>query len=82
MSAINSVSPSVSLPSAQDSGRAALATSSQQLSQDAQQIANPANENLTNPLLFSSQSLLLAQAGADVIGTSNQMIGALFDVIA
>jgi hypothetical protein len=82
MSAISSVSPSVSLPSAQYSGRAALAASSQQLSQDAQQIASPGNENVTNPLLFSSQSLLLAQAGADVIGTSNQMMGALLDVFA
>ena len=82
MSPISSGFPSVSFPSAQDSGRAALATSSQQLSQDAQQIANPANENLTNPLLDSSQSLLLTQAGADVIRTSNEMLGTLLDVHA
>ncbi|MGO9992216.1 MAG: hypothetical protein ACLPTF_06845 [Steroidobacteraceae bacterium] len=82
MSPISNAFPSVSLPNAQDSGRAALATSSQQLSQDAQQIANPANENLTNPLLDTSQSLLLTQAGADVIRTSNEMLGTLLNVHA
>lgn len=65
-----------------DALRSQPAVSSQQLSQDAQQIANPANENLTNPLLDSSQSLLLTQAGADVIRTSNEMLGTLLDVHA
>jgi hypothetical protein len=82
MSPISGSVSSVSLPSAQDSGLAALATSSGQLSQDAQQIANPANENQTGPLLDSSQSLLLTQAGADVIRASNQMLGTLLDVFA
>jgi hypothetical protein len=74
--------PSFSLPSAQNSGLATLATSTQQLNQDAQQIANPADQNLTTPLLDSSQSLLLAQAGAQVIRTSNQMMGTLLDIFA
>jgi hypothetical protein len=52
------------------------------LSQDAVPIASPANENLTNPLLYSSQSLLLAQAGAEVVSTSNEMLGTLLDVYA
>jgi hypothetical protein len=82
MSPITSAFPSVSLPSAQDSGLATLSASSQQLSRDAQQIANPANENLTIPLLESGQSLLLTEAGAEVISTSNQMIGTLLDVFA
>jgi len=82
MSPISSTFPSVSFPNAQDSGRAALAAGSQQLSQDARQIANPANENLTNPLLDTSQSLLLTQAGANVIRTSNEMLGTLLNVHA
>jgi hypothetical protein len=67
---ISSVSQSIYLPSAVDSGR------------DAVPIASPANENLTNPLLYSSQSLLLAQAGAEVVSTSNEMLGTLLDVYA
>jgi len=82
MSSIGSNLPSVSLPSAQASGLAALATSSQQLSQDAQQIANPTNENATNSLLDLNQSLVLTEAGAAVIRTSNQMLGTLLNVFA
>jgi hypothetical protein len=74
--------PAVSLPSALSSGRATIAVGTQQLNQDAQQIANPDSENLTNPLLDSSQSLLLAQAGAAVIRASNEMLGTLLDVFA
>lgn len=82
MSPISSALASASLPSVQTSGLAALTTSSQQLSQDAQQIANPAAENPTTPLLNSNQSLLLTEAGAEVVRTSNQMIGALLNVFA
>jgi hypothetical protein len=82
MSAISNTVTSASLSSAVNSGRTAISTSSQQLEQSAQQIANPANENLTNPLLESGQSLLLTQAGADVISTSNQMLGTLLNVFA
>jgi hypothetical protein len=74
--------PSVSLPGTLNSGRATIAVGNQQLNQDAEQIANPDNENLTNPLLGSSQSLLLAQAGAAVIRTSNEMLGTLLDIFA
>jgi len=74
--------PSLSLPSAPNSGRATIALGNQQLNQDAQQIANPDNENLTNPLLDSNQSLLLAQAGAAVIRASNEMLGTLLDIFA
>jgi hypothetical protein len=82
MSPINTAFPSFSLPTAQNSGRAALATGTQQLNQDAQQIADPAEGDVTTPLLDSSQSLLLAQAGAQVIRTSNQNIGTLLDIFA
>ncbi len=82
MSPISSALPSASIPSAQDSGRAAIATASQQLSQDAQQISNPDNANPMDPLLDSSQSLPLTQAGAEVISTANQMMGTLLDVFA
>ena len=82
MSPITNSYPASGLPSAQDSGRAALATSSNQLNQDAAQIANPDNQSLTDPFLNSTQSLLLTQAGADVIRTSNEMIGTLLNVFA
>jgi hypothetical protein len=74
--------PAVGLPSALNSGGATIAVGNQQLNQDAEQIANPDNENLTNPLLDSSQALLLAQAGAAVIRASNEMLGTLLDVFA
>jgi hypothetical protein len=82
MSSVGALFPSFSLPSAQNSGLATLATSAQQLNQDAQQIANPAHQNLTTALLDSTQTLLLAQAGAQVVRTSNQMLGTLLDIFA
>jgi len=82
MSPITGVLPSASLPAAQDSGLLTMAAGSRQLSQDAQQIANPDNQNLINPLLDASQSLLLFEAGAAVIKTSNRMLGSLLDVFA
>ncbi len=82
MSPLSGVSPSVSPPSAVNSGLEALASSNRRLSQDAQQIANPDNQNLANPLLDASQSLLLAEAGAAVIRTSNRMLGTLLDAFA
>jgi hypothetical protein len=82
MNSINAAFASYTLPTAQNSGRAALATSTQQLNHDAQQIANPAEGDVAAALLDSSQSLVLAQAGAQVIRTSNQMIGTLLDIFA
>jgi hypothetical protein len=82
MSTISGIAPSVSVPPAQNSGLAALATSSQQLSQAAQQVANPANAALIDPMVAASQSLYLTQAGAAIISTSNEMLGTLLDVFA
>jgi hypothetical protein len=82
MSPISSTSPSANLQSAQSSGLAAIATGNQRLNQDAQQIANPDNQNVANPLLDLNQSLLLAQAGANVISASDKMLGGLLDVLA
>ncbi|MGA9027749.1 MAG: hypothetical protein WB440_16985 [Steroidobacteraceae bacterium] len=70
------------LSSAQGSALTALANSSQQLSQSAQQIANPDNQDLTSPLLAASQSLILSEAGAAVLNTSNQMLGTLLNIFA
>jgi hypothetical protein len=82
MSPISTAFPSASLPSAQNSGLTAIATATQRLNRDARQIANPADQSLTTSLLDSSQALLLAQAGAQVIRTSNQTIGTLLDIFA
>jgi hypothetical protein len=82
MSQISSAFPSLQLPSAQTSGGAALATSGQQLDQDAQQISNPDNQHVTNPLLDTTQSLRLTQAGADVLRTSNSMMGTILNIFA
>ncbi len=82
MSSLSAVSPPVGPPSAVYSGLDAFATSNRRLNQDAQQIANPGNQNITNPLLDASQSLLLAEAGAAVIRTSDRMLGTLLDAFA
>ena len=59
-----------------------ISTGGQLLNQDAQQISNPGNQNLTAPLAGLSQANLLAEAGADVIRTANQTLGSLLDVFA
>jgi hypothetical protein len=82
MSPTSPVAASAPLPSAQSSGVDALATSNRRLSQDAQQIANPDNQNVTGPMLDLNQAKLLTQAGAAIISTSNQMLGALLDMFA
>jgi hypothetical protein len=82
MNSISSVFSSVTLPSATNSGLATISNGSQMLNQDAQQIANPGNQNLTAPLVNLSQTNLVAEAGADVIRTANQMLGSLLDVFA
>ncbi len=82
MSFISSIFSSVSIPTAQASGVSALASSNRQLSLDAQQIANPDNQNLINPLLDATQAGLMTDAGAAVIKASNQMLGALLDIFA
>jgi hypothetical protein len=60
----------------------AIANGSRQLDQDAQQIADPDSTDVTGALIDTSQSLQIAQAGADVISASNQMLGTLLDVFA
>ncbi len=82
MSSISGAFPPVSLPNAIYSGQATIAAGSLQLNQDAEQIANPDDPNPTNPLLDLNQSLALAQAGAAVIRTSDQMLGTLLDTFA
>ncbi len=82
MNPISGVLPPVASPSATSSGLAALASGNQRLTQDAQQIANPNNQDLINPLLDANQSLLLFEAGAAVLKTSNRMLGSLLDVFA
>jgi hypothetical protein len=82
MSAISSLGPSVSLTSAFGTGLTAIATGNQQLNADAEQIADPLNQNLINPLVDLSQSSLLSEAGAEVIRASNDMLGTLFDAFA
>jgi hypothetical protein len=82
MSPISSAFPSSGLPAAFTNAGAGLATASRQLTQDARQIATPGNDNLTAPLLDSTQSLQLTQASAEVIGSSNQMLGTLLDATA
>lgn len=74
--------PSPALPSATGSGLTTLATANRQLTQDALRIANPANADSIDPLADLSQANLLAEAGAAVIRTSNQMLGTLLDTFA
>jgi hypothetical protein len=82
MNSMSSAISSVTLPSATNSGLATISNGSRMLNQDAQQIADPGNQNLTAPLVNLSQTNLVAEAGADVIRTANQMLGSLLDVFA
>ena len=82
MSSISGVLPLTSLPGAVSSGSAAIASGGQMLNQDAQQIANPGNQDLLDPLTNLSQANLLAEAGADVIRASDKMLGTLLDIFA
>jgi len=82
MNSISGALSSINLPSAVSSGSTAIANGSQSLNRDAQQIANPGNQDLLDPLTNLSQSNLLAEAGADVIRASNNMLGTLLDIFA
>jgi hypothetical protein len=82
MTSISSISASAALSSAANSGVAAIATGSNRLDQEAQQIADPNSPNLATSLASSVQSLQIAQAGADVISTSNEMLGTLLNTFA
>ena len=82
MNSIGGALSSNNLPSAVSSGSTAIANGSQSLNRDAQQIANPGNQDLLDPLTNLSQSNLLAEAGAAVIRASNNMLGTLLDIFA
>lgn len=79
MNTISSALPS--LP-ATGSALAAMSTAQQELAQDASQIANPDNPPSTQALTNLQQSSALNGAAADVIDTSNQMMGTLLNVFA
>jgi hypothetical protein len=81
MSPISSIS-SANPGDPQSNGLAAIAAGNQKLSQDAQQIANPDNQNVTPALLDLNQSRVLTEAGANVISTENKMLGTLLDSFA
>ena len=80
MSSINSLAGT--LPSAQNSGLAAIAAGGQKLDADAQRIANPNSTDVTAPLVDLKQALVLAEAGANVVSTENKMLGSLLDAFA
>lgn len=82
MTAISDNISSMNLSNAQGSGLAAIATGSQKLSQDAQQIADPNNQNVTGALVDLNQALVMTEAGANVISTENKMLGTLLDAFA
>ncbi len=79
MNTINSVAPSVS--AAINSGLSSISAGTARLDQDAQQIANP-NADATGSLLDLPQASIQAQAGAEVIRTSNQLLGTLLNAFA
>jgi hypothetical protein len=79
MSPVNHVSASIA--SALNSGLSTISAGNQRLNQDAEQIANP-DQLAIAPLVDLGQASIEAQAGADVIRTSNQMLGSLFNAFA
>jgi hypothetical protein len=82
MDTISGTRSTSSLTSAIDGGAAAIATGAQQLNSDAQKIANPNGPNSRQPLLDLTQSSQLAEAGAAVVRTSNQVLGTLLNAFA
>lgn len=82
MNPISGPSSSADLASAQNSGLAAIATGSQKLSRDAQQIANPDRPDITSSVADLNASLVLAEAGAQVINTENKLLGTLLNSFA
>lgn len=84
MSAINP-SVSVALSGFAANGLAAITTGRSQLDQEAQQLANPDNSEsaaATRALLDTQQSLQITQAGANIVSTSDQMMGTLLNIFA
>jgi hypothetical protein len=79
---MNTISSALPSFPATGSALAAMSTAQQELSQDASQIANPDNPPSTQALTNLQQSSALNGAAADVIDTSNQMMGTLLNVFA
>jgi hypothetical protein len=65
-----------------NNGLSAIASGSSSLDQEAQAISDPNNPNVTDALVSTTQSLQVAEAGANVINASNQMLGTLLDIFA
>ena len=82
MSPIGSIFSSANLAGAQSNGIAAIAAGDRELTQDAQQIANPDSQNVAPALVDLNQSRVLTEAGANVISTENKMLGTLLDSFA
>jgi hypothetical protein len=82
MSPISNLFPALNVSSAQNSGLAAIAAGNQKLTADAQQIANPDSADVTGALVDLNQSVLLTEAGANVLSTENKMLGTLLDAFA
>lgn len=82
MNPVSNIFSPLNPSNAQGSGLAAIAAGNQKLSADAQQIANPDNQNVTGSLVDLSQARVLVEAGANVISTDNKMLGALLDAFA
>jgi hypothetical protein len=82
MNTISATFSPVSLTSALTSGAATISAGAGQLNRDAQQIANPDSQDSTNSLLDLNQSSQLAEVGAAVIRTSDQMLGTLLNTFA
>jgi hypothetical protein len=76
------ISASAALSGAAAGGLAAISAGSSRLDQEAQQIADPNSPDVTDALVNTTQSLQSAQAGADIISASNQMLGTLLDIFA
>jgi hypothetical protein len=81
MSTISGAFPFTGLPTALSSGLATISAGTQQMTQDAQQIANP-DQSATNSLLDLNRAPLQSEAGADVIRASNAMLGTLINAFA
>jgi hypothetical protein len=70
------------LPSAASSGLATIAAGTQQLNQDAEQIATSTDGVPVTPLADLQQASLTAEAGAAVLRASDRMLGTILDIFA
>jgi hypothetical protein len=82
MSLISGASLSGVLPSAASSGLATIAAGTQQLNQDAEQIATSTDGVPVTPLADLQQASLTAEAGAAVLRASDRMLGTILDIFA